>query len=453
MADLLLIWLLLLAALTWLAVTRRQPGGALTLAYFLGLSIIHVPGVLAYIGPISLFIGRAPATRIGFELTLMGMATFVGGAIVGRQFYGRIASKKSMPSPEQGNAFIDMGLRALGIGFVCYFVVLPIAAKVPSLSAVVSPIGTLVVLGFWLRLHGAALANAQSRTLATLALLPILPLSTLATSGFLGYGINWLLSVITFLFVITRRRLIFYVSAPLVIYLGLSFFVTYMSERKDIRELVWYEDAGMMERLDRISGLVTNFQLLDLEEPAQLVRLDDRLNQNFLVGAGVMHHEAGMVDLAYGGTVPVWALIPRALWPDKPVVGGGLDVVSAFTGLRFGKNTSVGAGQVLEFYINFGKPGVLIGFAMLGFALMWLDCKIMSAFAEANMRRLIICAMPGLVLLQPGGNLLEISVSLIAATIISRLIAATQFFRLPSRAVAMSSGGARPRGVRVIRRQ
>ncbi len=46
--------------------------------------------------------------------------------------------------------------------------------------------------------------------------------------------------------------------------------------------------------------------------------------------------------------------IPRALWPNKPVVGGSGDLVSTYTGIRFADGTSVGIGQVLESFVNFG---------------------------------------------------------------------------------------------------
>ena len=170
--------------------------------------------------------------------------------------------------------------------------------------------------------------------------------------------------------------------------------------------------------------------MLNLQNMDHLVALYLRLNQNLLVGAGISRHEAGLVELSYGGTVPWWLLVPRAIWPDKPVVGGGGDLVTSFTGIEFAKGTSVGAGQVLEFYMNFGLLGVCIGFAVLGFVLMRLDYGIMRALAGGDMRGLILRAMPGLTLLQPGGNLVEIGVAAVAAFVVAHLILKFGLFRV-----------------------
>ena len=144
-----------------------------------------------------------------------------------------------------------------------------------------------------------------------------------------------------------------------------------------------------------------------------------------------MNHEDGWAPFAYGATIPLWALIPRAVWSDKPVVGGGGDIVSDFTGIRFAESTSVGAGQVLEFYINFGIPGVLIGFLGLGYLLMRLDQGIMRSLAADDTRGLLLRAMPGLMLLQPGGNLLEILVGCVAAYVGAHLVISLRFFDVP----------------------
>jgi hypothetical protein len=420
----------LLAALVAFAVGRPGEGGALTVAYFLGLSLIHVPGVLPFLGSGSGLDDR-DATEIGFQITILGMAAFVTGAVLARRRAWRRAAAARAAPRWRAQAFEQLGWRALTLGVVAYFVLVPLSFRVSSLTSVVSPLGTLLIIGLWLTLYGAAVTADSRRTMATLALLPLLPLATLATGGFLGYGVYWVVSIVTFLFVITERRTWFYLSAPLVIYFGLSLFVTYMGQRGEIRELEWQEHAGLRDRLDRISRIATDFELLDLASPTQVEALDGRLNQNWLVGAAVDYHESGAAAFAYGGTVPPWALIPRAVWPDKPGIGGGGDIISKFTGIPVAEGTSVGAGQVLEFYVNFGIPGLMIGFLGLGYLLMRLDQGIMRSLAVNDMRGLLLRAMPGLVLLQPGGNLLEILVACVAAYVGAHLIVSLRFFDIP----------------------
>src|SRR5258708_6915960 len=177
-----------------------------------------------------------------------------------------------------------------------------------------------------------------------LGLVPVLPLATLITGGFLGYGIYWVLSILAFLFVISRHRARFYAAAPFVVYLGLSLFVAYMGQRTGIRELVWEKQAGLPQRLERGARVFPSLHPLDLTSPVDLGTLDSRLNQNVLVGLAVEHIDSGWAQFAYGATVPIWGLVPRAIWPEKPDIGGGRTVVAEFTGIHFWEDTSVGPG-------------------------------------------------------------------------------------------------------------
>ena len=402
----------------------------MTLAYFLSLSLIHVPGVLAFLGSDS---GLADwdETQLGFETTILGMAAFVAGAVLARRIDRRRVAAKGAPPRRRAQAFERLGRRTFALGVVAYFLLLPLSGSVPSLTSVVSALATLLILGIWLILYGAVVAADRRRTLATLALLPMLPLATLVTGGFLGYGVCWVLSVVAFLFVITRQRIWFYLGAPVAVFLGLSLFVTYIGQRGGMREVVWLEQAGMLDRLDRVSTIVTEFELINFASPTHVAALDDRLNQNSLVGAAVMYHEAGLAPFAYGATIPPWALIPRLVWPDKPGVGGSGAIVSEFTGIQFSEGTSVGVGQVAEFYVNFGITGVLIGFLVLGYLLTWLDHGIMRSLAADDTRGLLLRAMPGLVLLQPNGSLQEILVAWVAAYVGAHLVISLRFFDVP----------------------
>jgi len=416
MAALLLIWAALLLGLVKFAIGRVR-AGALTLAYFVGLSLIHVPGVLPFAGS-ALALGDAAETRLGFEMTLAGMAAFVIGAAA--------TATIAMPRLRQHLPALawrceGIGWRLLAIGAIGQFVVIPLSFAVPSLTSIASALATLLIVGSWLLLLASVDRRQGWKTAALLGLLPALPLATLVGGGFLGYGVYWVLSIVCFLFVISPRRGWFYAAAPLAALLGLSLFVTYAGQRSAIRELVWIEHAGLLDRLERVSRLVTEFEAFDLDSAAQVTALDDRLNQNRFVGVAMMRYQHGDSELAYGATVPLWALVPRAVWPDKPAVGGGLDVVSRFTGIRFGANTSVGAGQVLEFFVNFGNAGVVIGFFGLGMLLMRLDLGIARALAAGDVGALLVSAMPGLTLLQPGGNVLEILVACAAAYLCARI--------------------------------
>jgi hypothetical protein len=442
MLDLLLVWSALLVALTAFAIGRRGNGGALALAYFLGLSLIHVPGVLPFLD-LGTSRGDGEETRLGFEMTIIGMAAFVVGAILARRTAKLGTSSRAEAPRRRARVFEYLAWRIFAVGIAAYFILLPLSSLVPSATSVVSAFATLLIIGLWLVLYGAAKAADQRRTLATLAILPLLPLATLVTGGFLGYGIYWMLSVITFLFVIARQRIWFYLVAVPAVFLGLSLFVTYMGQRGGIRELVWYEQASLFDRLDRVSAIVTDFQLLDLESAKHVAALDDRLNQNILVGVAVGRIESGWAEFAYGATVPLWALIPRAVWPDKPTVGGGGEVVSDFTGIRFAGGTSVGAGQVLEFYINFGVWGLVFGFLGLGFVLMRLDQGIMRALAADDTGGLLLRAMPGLTLLTPGGNLLEVLVAFVAAFVGAHLILWLNLFEVRTAARRRAAGSVR----------
>ena len=101
---LLLIWLLTGTALMALVVQRRLGSAGLPLAYFLGLTLNHVPGVLLYLDGEELN-SAAVVTRIGFEQTIIGMVFFLIGVVIARYFLvtpgnppKRIKSRKDLGS-------------------------------------------------------------------------------------------------------------------------------------------------------------------------------------------------------------------------------------------------------------------------------------------------------------------------------------------------------------------
>jgi hypothetical protein len=424
MLILLLIWLAVGIGLTWLAIQRRRGSAGLPLAYFVGLSLIHVPGALLYLDGEELNF-TAVVTRVGFEQTVIGMVAFLVGVIIARYAFVRASGQSATAGRPQDftrqsiTEVNRLALLYLFVGSVSYFVILPVFGGIPSVTAIVASFGSLIVVGACLRFWLASKCRNRLKFWLTMALVPLCPLATLIQGGFLGFGTYWALAIMTFLFAQSKRRFGYLLLAPAGVFVGLSVFVNYMAARDEIRQLVWYQEASIANRLDRVAEVFRHFEWLDLSNLRHRKAIDDRLNQNVLIGLAAERLESGQVEYASGAMLGsmMMALIPRALWPDKPAVGGGGTIVHDFTGMEFAEGTSVGAGQVFEFYVNFGTLGVIGGFLLYGWLVGRMDLLIIEYLSQGDQRRFVFWFLICLALLQPGGNLLEIVVSAASAAI------------------------------------
>jgi hypothetical protein len=418
---------MLILLLVWLAVglylQRERYTAGLPLAYFLGLSLVHVPGAFLYLNSSDLR-SMAIWSEQGFEQTVIGMVAFLIGVIAARGFILlRQAKAKnklpSAPAPQDFAKLNQLAMQYIVIGGGAYFLLLPFLGGVASLTAIIASLGSLILVGLCLRLWIANQSGDQRRYWATIALLPILPLSTLVQGGFLNAGTTWVLTIASFIFAQTKRRLGYILLAPFVIYVGLTVFVDYMGVRRDIRQVVWQEHS-FGDRIGVVGDrFAANFDWFDLDNPKHRTAINDRLNQNWLVGLAKQRLQAKEVAYAYGGTIRdmIMGLIPRAIWPDKPLVGGGKDVVSHYTGVKFDRYTSVGAGQVLEFYANFGTLGVIGGFLIWGWLLGTSDFLVIKYLYQGDQPRFLFWFLISLAMIQPSGNLLEIFVGGASAAI------------------------------------
>lgn len=174
----------------------------------------------------------------------------------------------------------------------------------------------------------------------------------------------------------------------------------------------------MRERMEVLSGIGALMKPYDIDDPEQTWPVDQRLNQNVLVANAIEWHELNYYPLYLGTTVPLWSLIPRAVWPEKPTVGGGLDLIAETTGLEYDDGTSVGTGHVLELYINFGWPGVIFGFAALGFALSRVDRVFVDSIRGQDYRRMTAFGLAAVPVLAAGGNGMEILVAMVAGVVV-----------------------------------
>jgi len=236
-----------------------------------------------------------------------------------------------------------------------------------------------------------------------------LPFFTTATMGFIGYGTQGTLVILAFASVFYRPRAVTFVGMLIAVFLGMSLFVTYLRDRDEIRGVVW-TGQDMTVRIDKMMNMIVNFEFIDLQNQKHLQRIDSRINQNYLVGAAVNYLQNGREKFAEGETIvqSFFGFIPRILWPDKPITAGGSSQITQYTGIIFSTGTSIGMGPVMEFYINFGTPLVLIGFMLFGALIAFFDAAAKALLDQGDWAKFLLNFMLGLSFISPLGYFGEV---------------------------------------------
>ena len=419
LSELLLIWVGVMALLVVVRLRWNIPGTGLTLAYLLNLSLIHLVGAAIYLLPA--FQDHDPhLTEMGFEQSLYGVVAFAVGGLIITPFLMHKGVLPRAKGTHQADPRLPKAYIVCGVLF--YLLSATFLGHLPTAAAIVSTGQQLVVVGLALCCWRAWRENSIRRLLAWLAISLVLPFTTLITAGMLGYGAIAVLTILIFVSSFLRSPVRVILAGTLTVYLGLSVFVSYMRDRTDIRATVWGEQS-IEDRFDRISKTVTTFEWFDPGNFEHLQRIDGRLNQNFLVGAAV--YQLGQTqNFARGETLwdALLALIPRAIWPEKPITAGSGNLVSRYTGIDFAEGTSIGVGQVMEFYLNFGTPGVVVGFIIMGVLVTAFDWQAAERLARNDLHGFVLWFLPGIALLQVGGQLVEITASAAASLVVALLV-------------------------------
>jgi hypothetical protein len=76
----------------------------------------------------------------------------------------------------------------------------------------------------------------------------------------------------------------------------------------------------------------------------------------------------------------------------------------------------------MEFYVNFGDVGVILGFLVIGTIITIVDWSAYQPLKQGDWQRFICWYLPGLSLLQVGGSLVEITSSAASAAVLSLLL-------------------------------
>jgi hypothetical protein len=390
----------------------------LSLSYLISLGFIHFWGGLIH--ALSWYHGgEADFTQLGFDQ----FAWATTGFALGNCAFAPIINK-GLPSKEPRRPISGLATIALILGVILYGFLRVALSDVPSIGALATCGGSLFIAGVCLFGWEALQRRNYFRVGLVLFGLSLLPFFTVVSAGFLGYGAAAALVVVAFLSCQLRHRILSFVLLSVTIYFGFCTFMTYMRDRSDIREEMWDEDSTFSQRFDRIRKTFTNFERVNFSDQDQLERIEGRLNQNDLVGRAVYMLDLGEVRFAEGETFrqALISVIPRILWPSKPVTAGSPDIVSYFTGVPFAAGTSVGVGQVMEGYINFGTPGVVILFVIFGTALGVIDARAARKLRDGDTLAFMVWFVPGIALLQPGGSLVDIGATTAASIVLVQLL-------------------------------
>jgi hypothetical protein len=405
-------WVLLWLALAALMLARHVRAGrhvGLLLTYAVSMGALHWFAPALYLLPWGGNWGLS-TTLEGLRQSTFAMAGLALGAEVVRHVGPRSEWRADRALASRTTVVPRLINLYLISGTILYAILFSAAGRLPTVRALISTGSTLMVVGISLKCWNAWQSGRRGAMWLWLAAAGAFPILTVVTQGYLGYGFAATAMVFAFFVSFYRPQWKAMLLAIVLAYGGMSVYVTYMRDRGQIRDVVW-GGASTSERVEQLTVTVRSFEWFDWRQFDHIERVSVRLNQNYLVGAAVWYLRRGHADFARGATFweAALAVVPRAIWPDKPLAAGSGDVVSRYTGLRFGENTSVGVGQVLECYINFGSTGVFLGFLVIGGLLVLADRSAAIHLNRGDSGRFLLWYLPGLTLLQVGGSLTEVT--------------------------------------------
>jgi hypothetical protein len=416
MIGLVLVCLAALGAMIW-ALRRDAVSLGLPVAYLIMLLLVHVPGAFAQ--TISdMLLADPEVTETGFFFATIGAVCFCGGVMLARfleplDYISFMTARSTWGIPDR----IGFPLFCLLGGWLFIYGLTPLHSM-PSLGAAVDKGGAIWMLGAILGLRGALRQRSLVWVGIWLGALLIYPVAMLLLGGFLSYGSAAAIIVGSALTITARSFGRAVMGLAIATYFAMTIFVNYFENRDTIRSEVW-GGVPLQDRIDTVWEVASNFHWFDSADPLDLQALDERLNQNFFVGLAAERIEGGQVGYLHGRSIweALEALVPRIIWPDKPVFAGSPEIVSEMTGLELSPTTSFGVGNVMEFQINFGLGGVIGGFLLLGWLIGVLDRKAAAAERREEPERAILFFLPGVALIDPQGSMIEMASGAAAAAI------------------------------------
>jgi len=396
-----------LLALVWM-LRHTQLSLGIPIAYLFTLLLLHVPGAIAHLLDENKVLRSPELTERGIGFTAIGTFCFVFGVWLSRYWEVKVPVLTQTAARPMFWQFCLL----TGWFFTCF----GFLTNITTISAAIDKGGAIWMLGVMLGLRSAVSRGNRVMMFRWLAALSVYPVLILLLGGFLSYGSTAALIVLSAVAITGRSRWRLIASTIAAITIGTSVFLTYFAHRTEIRATAW-RGGGIRATTDVVLAAARDVQWFSSDNPDHLKALDARLNQNYFAGLAAKRIDDGVVDYLKGRSLleGAMAIVPRALWPEKPVEAGSPKIVAEMTGLTLSKSTSFGVGNVMEFHINFGVTGLVAGFLLLGWGLGRLDRLAAVAEAAGDLRMMFIYFLPAIALIQPNGSIIELSGGAVAA--------------------------------------
>lgn len=366
----------------WIWATHREGGIGIGIRFMYAFGLVHQ----FLIGPPLYFVSGLAETYHEYrnreqavQLVLASMIAFVFGGYFLTPFLLRRRLRMDrawQPFADRtrlalqwrlGSVLVTMGIGALLLA--------PIMFRFNTVRAVWSQLTLLIETGLVIMCVNAVLSHDTPRLRVTFLILIVTGVFRAIATGFFG-GTAMTGLFLCSLILMSRR-----ISARAWVYLGLALYLMlipygiWLGGREKLRAAI-SSNASFAERVQAFEFQDQVPLFLNLLDPEDVKKIQRRIDQSHLLAAAMAHTPA-YEPYAWGSTMSdnvLIALVPRFLWPSKPVMSGNTEFVARHAGLKFQK-VSVGVNYLFEFYVNFGPVGTVIGLVVLGLACGILEYK------------------------------------------------------------------------------
>jgi hypothetical protein len=316
-----------------------------------------------YFGLTSLILGEKRPPQLVAIVVLWSFGA-AAGALVGRAS-GATRTDREWAPPTWPHFALTAGLISVqaflilsgGVGFAAQLALgLSTPEGLPGILATAGPVVSLMLL---------ITALGSQRRILGAALLTALQATVLALSGFRGAAVLFIIAIVV-AGVLTlprsspwrRSRRVVVVVSILVAFAVASFIIG-ASVRNATATQLGVSSAGT--------------QVVSLEQLFPVVTT--RLDLGTALQTAIEFQDSRSVQEAISWTFQVQALIPRFVWPDKPVIDYGQRVSVAVYGYSYGQTSST-ITTIGDTLVNFGIPGMIIAAVLLGFVLSLAERRV-----------------------------------------------------------------------------